>query len=97
MHNIYIFFGSFFFGGALPNFLPVTFNVGFNNAICTIPQSPSIVSEERALAVRLQLSEAKAVVERKGFYGFPLYYRPRFILPLAPKTCTRFRFRWEKL
>lgn len=40
--------------------------------------------EERALAVRLQLSEAKAVVERKSFYGFPLYYRPRFILPLWP-------------
>lgn len=42
---------------------------------------------ERALAVRLQLSEAKAVVERKGFYGFPLYYRPRFILQAIAALC----------
>eukprot|EP00435_Cladocopium_sp_Y103_P075982 s5_g71.t1 len=43
--------------------------------------------DERALAVRLQLSEAKAVVERKGFYGFPLYYRPRFILQAIAALC----------
>lgn len=43
--------------------------------------------QERALAVRLQLSEAKAVVERKSFYGFPLYYRPRFILQAIAALC----------
>lgn len=89
------FLGSFFF--LTSQFLPIKFTVFANlihkrwNLVGTpgfLPgqssQTPNLSPEERALAVRLQLSEAKAVVERKSFYGFPLYYRPRFILPLWP-------------